>query len=100
MKIHVLTLFPEMIRECFKSSIMGRAAQKEILSLHTEDIRDHTLDKHRKVDDYPYGSSTRVVLPWSTWAMMATFLSFSFVKCKTSFLRDKFHFNLLIVYHQ
>ena len=55
MKIHILTLFPEMIEGCFKSSIIGRAAQKEILSLHAVDIREYSTDKHKKVDDYPYG---------------------------------------------
>lgn len=62
MKIHVLTLFPEMIEECFKSSIIGRAAQKEILALHAVDIRDHTLDKHGKVDDYPYGGGAGMLI--------------------------------------
>ncbi len=62
MKIHILTLFPEMIEECFKSSIIGRAAQKDILSLHAVDIRDYTLDKHKKVDDYPYGGGAGMLI--------------------------------------
>ncbi|MCM1344300.1 MAG: tRNA (guanosine(37)-N1)-methyltransferase TrmD [Muribaculaceae bacterium] len=62
MKIHVLTLFPDMIRECFKSSIIGKAVQREILSLHVTDIRDHTLDRHKKVDDYPYGGGAGMLM--------------------------------------
>lgn len=62
MKIHVLTLFPEMIQECFHSSIIGRAAQRGILSLHAVDIRDYTLDKHKKVDDYPYGGGAGMLM--------------------------------------
>jgi len=62
MKIHILTLFPEMIEACFKSSIIGRAAQKDILSLHAVDIRDYTLDKHKKVDDYPYGGGAGMLI--------------------------------------
>ena len=62
MKIHILTLFPEMIEKGFQSSIIGRAAQKEILSLHGVDIRDYSLDKHNKVDDYPYGGGAGMLL--------------------------------------
>jgi tRNA (guanine37-N1)-methyltransferase len=62
MKIHILTLFPEMIENGFQSSIIGRAAQKEILSLHGVDIRDYSLDKHNKVDDYPYGGGAGMLL--------------------------------------
>lgn len=62
MKIHVLTLFPDMISECFKSSIIGRATRRELLSLHAVDIRDYTLDKHKKVDDYPYGGGAGMLI--------------------------------------
>ena len=62
MKIHVLTLFPEMVKECFKSSIIGRAVQNGILSLHVADIREYSLDKHKKVDDYPYGGGAGMLM--------------------------------------
>lgn len=62
MKIHILTLFPEMIEACLKSSIIGRAVQKEILSLHAVDIRDFSSDKHKKVDDYPYGGGAGMLM--------------------------------------
>lgn len=62
MKIHVLTLFPEMITNGFAESIIGRAARKDIISLHTVNIRDYTLDRHKKVDDYPYGGGAGMLM--------------------------------------
>lgn len=62
MKIHILTLFPEMIEACFQSSIIGRAAQREILSVHPVDIRDFSTDRHKKVDDYPYGGGAGMLM--------------------------------------
>lgn len=62
MKIHILTLFPEMIINGFGESIIGRAARKDIISLHAVNIRDYTLDKHKKVDDYPYGGGAGMLM--------------------------------------
>lgn len=62
MKIHVLTLFPEMIINGFAESIIGRAARKDIISLHAVNIRDYTLDKHKKVDDYTYGGGAGMLM--------------------------------------
>ena len=62
MKIHVLTLFPEMITNGFEESIIGRAARKDIITLHAVNIRDYTLDKHNKVDDYPYGGGAGMLM--------------------------------------
>ena len=54
MKFHVMTLFPEMFLAA-DNSILGRAMQKELISIDAVNIRDYTLDKHKKVDDYTYG---------------------------------------------
>ena len=62
MNFHILTLFPEMVETTLKTSIIGRAAAKGILSVHAVNIRDYTLDKHKKVDDYPYGGGAGMVL--------------------------------------
>lgn len=62
MKFHVLTLFPEMVLQGLHSSIIGRAAQKNIISIDAVNIRDFTLDKHGKVDDYPYGGGAGMLL--------------------------------------
>ncbi len=62
MKFHVLTLFPEMMRCCLSYGIMGRAAEKGLISLHAVDIRDYTQDRHGKVDDYPYGGGAGMLM--------------------------------------
>ncbi|MEG0772294.1 tRNA (guanosine(37)-N1)-methyltransferase TrmD [Clostridium sp.] len=61
MKIDVLTLFPEMF-QIFNHSIIGRAQEKGILKVNTINIRDFTLSKHKKVDDYPYGGGAGMVM--------------------------------------
>ncbi|KZL94464.1 tRNA (guanosine(37)-N1)-methyltransferase TrmD [Clostridium magnum] len=60
-KIDILTLFPEMF-EIFNHSIIGKAKEKRILDINTLNIRDYTLDKHKKVDDYPYGGGAGMVM--------------------------------------
>ena len=59
-KFHILTLFPDMIEQGLSPSIIGRAARRGILCLHAVDIRDYTRDKHKKVDDYPYGGGAGI----------------------------------------
>lgn len=55
MKFTVLTLFPEILRPYFESSIMAKAVEKEIVAYDLVNIRDFALDKHHKCDDTPYG---------------------------------------------
>lgn len=62
MKFFVLTLFPEMVMQSLNTSIIGRAIQKGLLSIEAVNIRDYTLDKHKKVDDYPYGGGAGMVM--------------------------------------
>lgn len=61
MKISILTLFPEMF-SIFDHSIIGRAREKSLVELELMNIRDNTLDKHKKVDDYPYGGGAGMVM--------------------------------------
>ena len=61
MKIDILTLFPEMF-DIFNHSMIGRAKEKGILEINATNIRDYTLDKHKKVDDYPYGGGAGMVM--------------------------------------
>lgn len=58
----VLTLFPEMIEEACNYSILKRAGESGILKVNTINPRDYTLDKHKKVDDSPYGGGAGMVL--------------------------------------
>lgn len=61
MKINILTLFPEMF-DVFNHSIIGKAKDKGIIEITTTNIRDFTLNKHKKVDDYPYGGGAGMVM--------------------------------------
>ncbi|WMM31606.1 tRNA (guanosine(37)-N1)-methyltransferase TrmD [Shouchella clausii] len=62
MKIDVLTLFPDMFTGVFGSSILKQASDKGIVSFQTVDFREYAANKHRKVDDYPYGGGAGMVL--------------------------------------
>ncbi len=59
---HILTLFPEMVLQCLNESIIGRAVQNGHISIEALNIRDYTLDKHKKVDDYPYGGGAGMLM--------------------------------------
>ena len=61
MKFDILTLFPEMF-EPVKQSIIGRATEKELLEINLINIRDFSKDKHKKVDDTPYGGGAGMVM--------------------------------------
>lgn len=62
MNFHVLTLFPEMILQGLGTSITGRAIDKGLISINAVNIRDYTEDKHKRVDDYPYGGGAGMVM--------------------------------------
>ncbi len=62
MNFYVMTLFPEMIEQGLNTSIIGRAMEKDLLSVKAVNIRDYTLDKHKRVDDYPYGGGAGMLM--------------------------------------
>ena len=62
MRIDVITLFPEMVRDCARHGIQGRAIDNGLLELQTWNPRDYTVDKHRGVDDRPYGGGPGMVM--------------------------------------
>ncbi len=62
MKINVLTLFPEMFEGVFNTSMMKRAQEESAVDFSVVDFRDYSTNKHRKVDDYPYGGGAGMVL--------------------------------------
>lgn len=62
MNYYVMTLFPDMVMNGLDTSIIGKAKEKGLLSLNAIDIRDFTTDKHRHVDDYPYGGGAGMVM--------------------------------------
>lgn len=61
MKIDILTIFPEMFAP-LEYSIIERAREKGIITIDIHNIRDFSLDKHKKVDDYPYGGGSGMVM--------------------------------------
>jgi len=62
MNFHILTLFPDMVRDGLHTSILGRAVNNGHISMNIVNIRDYTLDKHKKVDDYPYGGGAGMLM--------------------------------------
>lgn len=62
MNFHILTLFPDMVMQGLSQSIIGRAAERGLLSIEAVNIRDYTKDKHKKVDDYPYGGGAGMLM--------------------------------------
>jgi len=62
MRIHVLSLFPEMFEGVFGSSILKKAQEKKAVSLDVTDFRTYSGNKHNQVDDYPYGGGAGMVL--------------------------------------
>lgn len=62
MRIDFLTVLPEMFESPLACSIMKRAEQKGLVEFHVHNLRDYTTDKHRKVDDYPFGGEAGMVM--------------------------------------
>ena len=62
MRFDVLTLFPELVENVLSESIIGRAQKGGIIEVHAHNIRDFSLDKHRKTDDTPYGGGMGMVM--------------------------------------
>ena len=62
MRFHILTLFKDMVKDGLNTSILGRAMEKNLIETNVVDIRDYTLDKHKKVDDYPYGGGAGMLM--------------------------------------
>ena len=62
MRFSVMTLFPEMIESSMNSSITGRALENNLITLDVYNIRDYSLDKHKKVDDYTYGGGAGMLM--------------------------------------
>ena len=62
LKVDILTLFPEMFDAVLKNSIIGRAVENGILEINCVQIRDFAFNKHRQVDDYPYGGGQGMVM--------------------------------------
>lgn len=62
MNFYIMTLFPDMVMQGLNTSIIGRAAEKGLLTIKAVNIRDYTINKHKKVDDYPYGGGAGMLM--------------------------------------
>lgn len=62
MNFHIMTLFPDMVEQGLKTSIIGRAEAKGLLSIDAVNIRDYAFNKHQSVDDYPYGGGAGMLM--------------------------------------
>lgn len=62
MRFHILTLFKDMVTDGLNTSILGRAIEKNLIETNVVDIREYTLNKHKKVDDYPYGGGAGMLM--------------------------------------
>ncbi len=62
MRFDVVTIFPGMFGPVFQQGVVGRALERGVLELHTHDLRDFTHDRHRQVDDVPFGGGPGMVM--------------------------------------
>ncbi|MBQ6751824.1 MAG: tRNA (guanosine(37)-N1)-methyltransferase TrmD [Bacteroidaceae bacterium] len=62
MRIDIITVLPELIEPFTQESILGRAQKKGLAEIHVHNLRDYTADKHRRVDDYPFGGAAGMLI--------------------------------------
>ena len=62
MRFDVLSIFPDVFEPVFRQGVIGRGIQRCVLSLHAHDLREHSSDRHRQVDDAPFGGGAGMVL--------------------------------------
>jgi len=62
MKFDIITIFPEIFQSYFSAGILKKAVQRELIRINVYNLRDYTEDKHRTVDDYPYGGGAGMVM--------------------------------------
>lgn len=62
MRFDVVTIFPQMFRPVLEYGVLGRAVRNGLISVHLHQLRDYTADKHRKVDDRPYGGGPGMIM--------------------------------------
>ena len=64
MQMQVVTIFPEMVRTIEQFGVVGRAVERELITLDCQNPRDFTLDAHRTIDDRPYGGGPGMVMKY------------------------------------
>jgi len=61
-RIDIITVLPELIEPFIKESILGRAQKKGLVEIYIHNLRDYTADKHKRVDDYPFGGAAGMLM--------------------------------------
>ena len=67
MRLDVLTIFPPLVAGAMEHSIIGRARDRGLVEIQVHDLRDYASDRHRTVDDYPYGGGAGMVMKPEPW---------------------------------
>lgn len=62
MRIDIITVLPELFGGFLTESILGRAQKKGLVEIHVHNLRDYTKDKHKRVDDYPFGGGSGMIM--------------------------------------
>lgn len=75
MRVTVLTIFPEILHGFLRASLVGKALEAELLEVDVRDLRDFTTDRHRVVDDEPYGGGGGMVMKAEPWLRAVRSLS-------------------------
>ena len=92
MNFHILTLFPDMVMQGLSTSIIGRAKENGLLSIEAVNIRDFSKNKHKKVDDYPYGGGAGMLMQaqpvYGAWKSVADKIGY---KPRTVYLTPQGH---------
>jgi len=68
MRIRIVTIFPDFFASCLGEGLLGKAAARGMLTIQIDDLRAYTADKHRTVDDVPYGGGAGMVMKVDVWA--------------------------------
>ena len=72
MRFDIMTLFPELVKTVLSESIIGRAQKSGAIEVYAHNIRDYSKDKHRRVDDTPYGGGMGTILELNSAQLQLT----------------------------
>jgi len=85
-KFSVITIFPEMVKNALSYGVIGKALEKGLIELKTINPRDFALDKHRKVDDRPFGGGAGMLMMYDPLAATVEHLKQQYTNFRLSFL--------------
>ena len=90
MRIDILTLFPEMFAPALQTSILGRALEGNRLEVHLHNIRDYAQNKHKQVDDYPFGGGAgMLMMPQPVFDCMEAVMAKDALKAKRIYMSPR-----------